>query len=258
MIGAFRKRRAAASREHDMTAIKRAMIMAAGLGTRMRPLTHDKPKPLVEVGGKTLIDHALDRLKAAGVDFAVVNLHYKAEQLREHLERRGDMEFVFSEEEDGLLGTGGGIVKALSHFENAPFFVCNSDSIWVEGYGTALERMKAMWEPERMDALLLMASMITAMGYEGKGDFMMDSWGHLKRVPAGRISPFAYPGVQIVHPRLFADAPAGNFSTNVLWDRAIEAERLYGVRMEGVWIHVGTPEAVAEAEAYLADLAPAA
>jgi MurNAc alpha-1-phosphate uridylyltransferase len=241
-----------------MATIERAMIMAAGLGTRMRPLSHDKPKPLIEVGGKALIDHALDRLVAAGVRFAVVNLHYKAEMVRAHLARRSDIEIVYSDESDGLLGTGGGVLKSLSYFQGEPFFVHNSDSLWVEGYGAALERMKALWDPERMDALLLMASMISAMGYEGTGDFLMDSAGLLKRVPQGRVSPFAYPGVQIVHPRLFAGAPSGTFSTNLLWDRAIEKGRLFGVRMDGVWIHVGTPQTLAEAEAYLADLAPAA
>lgn len=236
----------------------RAMIMAAGLGTRMRPLTNDRPKPLVIVGGKTLIDHAIDRLVAAGVTILVVNVHYKAEMIREHLAGRKDVEIHFSDESDGLLGTGGGVAKALAKFANEPFFIHNSDTIWVEGYGAALERMKSRWNPEQMDALLLMAPMVTAMGYEGTGDFMMDGEGLLSRVPPGRVSPFAYPGVQIVHPRLFENAPVGGFSTNILWDRAIEKERLFGVRLDGVWIHVGTPQAVAEADAFLADLAPAA
>jgi N-acetyl-alpha-D-muramate 1-phosphate uridylyltransferase len=236
----------------------RAMIMAAGLGTRMRPLTNEKPKPLVIVGGKALIDHAVDRLVAAGVEMVVVNLHYKADMIKEHLGARKDVEIRYSDESEGLLGTGGGVVKALANFDNRPFYILNSDSIWVEGYGTALGRMKSRWDPDRMDALLLMAPMTAAMGYEGAGDFMMDPAGHLTRVPVGRVSPFAYPGVQIVHPRLFDSAPTGTFSTNVLWDRAIEKERLFGVRLDGVWIHVGTPQAVVEAEEYLADLAPAA
>ncbi|MDE1937501.1 MAG: nucleotidyltransferase family protein [Alphaproteobacteria bacterium] len=241
-----------------MKAPTRAMIMAAGLGTRMRPLTNDRPKPLVVVGGKALIDHAIDRLVAAGVTIIVVNVHYKAEMVRDHLAGRRDVEIHFSDESDGLLGTGGGVAKALANFGSEPFFIHNSDTIWVEGYGTALERMKSRWNPDQMDALLLMAPMVTAMGYEGTGDFMMDGEGHLSRVPPGRVSPFAYPGVQIVHPRLFDAAPAGGFSTNVLWDRAIEKERLFGVRLDGVWIHVGTPQAVTEADAFLADLAPAA
>jgi MurNAc alpha-1-phosphate uridylyltransferase len=234
------------------------MIMAAGLGTRMRPLTNTVPKPLVTVGGRALIDHAIDRLAAAGVTKIVVNLHYKAEMIREHLAKRKDVEIIFSDESDGLLGTGGGVTRALQYFGNEPFFIHNSDTIWIEGYGAALERMKRRWDPDNMDGLLLMAAMINSIGYEGVGDFMMDANGHLSRVPAGRVSPFAFPGVQIVHPRLFANPPKGGFSTNVLWDRAIENGRLFGIRLEGLWIHVGTPQAVAEAEEFLADLAPAA
>ena len=241
-----------------MTTPTRAMIMAAGLGTRMRPLSADRPKPLVEVGGKALIDHAIDRLVAAGVTLVVVNLHYRAEMIKTHLAGRKDVEILYSDESEGMLGTGGGVAKALSNFGGEPFFIHNSDTIWVDGYGAELERMKARWDPERMDGLLLMAPMVTAMGYEGVGDFMMDSTGLLSRVPQGRVSPFAFPGVQIVHPRLFENPPSGGFSTNVLWDRAIEKERLFGVRLDGVWIHVGTPQAVDEAEEFLADLAPAA
>lgn len=241
-----------------MSSPTRAMIMAAGLGTRMRPLTETRPKPLVEVRGKALIDHAIDRLVAAGVTLVVVNLHYKAEMIKEHLSHRKDVEVRFSDETDGLLGTGGGIVKALSHFGDEPFFISNTDTIWVEGYGSALERMKARWDSDIMDALLMIVPLINSMGYEGVGDFLMDSVGHLTRVPPGRVSPFAYPGVQIVHPRLFGNPPSGSFSTNVMWDRAIENERLYGIRLEGMWIHVGTPQAVTEAEEFLADLAPAA
>jgi N-acetyl-alpha-D-muramate 1-phosphate uridylyltransferase len=237
---------------------QRAMIMAAGLGTRMRPLTNDRPKPLVEVCGKTLIDHAIERLKAVGVKTIVVNLHYKAEMLRDHLAGRRDVEILYSDETEGLLGTGGGIVKALPYFEDEPFFVHNSDTVWVEGYGAALERMKNRWNDAEMDALLLLAPLIGAVGYEGKGDFLMDGSGHLSRVPAGRVSPFAYPGVQIVHPRLFDNAPEGTFSVNILWNRAIEANRLFGLRLDGIWFHVGTPEALVQAEKQLKDLAPAA
>lgn len=241
-----------------MSAPTRAMIMAAGLGTRMRPLTNTMPKPLVQVGGKALIDHAIDRLVAAGVQTIIVNLHYKAELIRQHLAPRNDVEIVYSDETDGLLGTGGGVAKALQHFGGEPFFIHNSDTIWIEGYGAALERMKERWDPESMDALLLISALINSIGYEGIGDFMMDATGRLTRVPPGRVSPFAFPGVQIVHPRLFENAPKGGFSTNVLWDRSIEKERLYGVRLDGLWIHVGTPQAVAEADELLADLAPAA
>ena len=236
-----------------MTSPKAAMVMAAGLGTRMRPLTNDRPKPLVKVAGKTLIDHALDRLVAAGVSLAVVNVHYMAQRVKEHLAKRHDIEIRFSEEHDALLGTGGGVVKALPHFGNDAFFIMNSDTVWVEGVGHALNRMITRWNPDTMDALLLMASMVTSLGFEGPGDFNMDAEGHLSRVTERRLSPFAYPGVQIVHPRLFDAAPKGGFSTNRVWDVAIEKGRLYGIRLDGVWIHVGTPEAVKDAEDFLAD-----
>jgi MurNAc alpha-1-phosphate uridylyltransferase len=233
------------------------MVMAAGLGTRMRPLTNDRPKPLVEVRGKALIDHAVDRLVAAGVTMIVVNAHYKLDMLKAHLARRKDVEIRISEEHDELLGTGGGILKALPNFEGEPFFVHNSDSVWVEGLGHALDRMIERWDGDNMDALLLMASMVTSLGFEGTGDFQMDAEGRLARVPSQRLSPFAYPGVQIVHPRLFDAAPGPSFSMNRLWDVAIEKERLYGIRLDGVWIHVGTPEAVREADDFLSDLVPA-
>jgi MurNAc alpha-1-phosphate uridylyltransferase len=236
--------------------IERAMIMAAGLGTRMRPLTNDRPKPLVTVAGKALIDHDLDRLVAAGVKLAVVNLHYKADMLREHLRTRRDIEIAYSDETGGLLGTGGGVAQALPFFRGQPFFILNADSIWVEGVTPALPRMIQMWDGDAMDGLLLMASMVTAMGYEGRGDFVLDAEGHVDRPGENALTPFAYPGVQIVHPRLFDNAPQGAFSTNLLWNRAIAARRLYGTRLDGVWIHVGTPEARAEAEAYLAKLPP--
>ena len=234
-----------------------ALIMAAGLSTRMRPLTLDRPKPLVEVQGRALIDHAIDRLVQAGVTMIVVNVHYQAEKLKAHLAKRRDVEIRLSEENDVLLGTSGGIVKALPNFDGKPFFVHNSDSIWVEGIGHALERMQALWNPDEMDALLLLASMVTALGFEGTGDFNLDAEGRISRVSEQRMSPFAYPGVQIVHPKIFDDAPKGAFSMNLLWDRAIERARLFGVRLDGVWMHVGTAEAVKEAEAFLADLAPA-
>ncbi len=236
-----------------MSTPKRAMVMAAGLGTRMRPLTDDRPKPLVMVAGKTLIDHALDRLVAAGVTMAVVNVHYKAEMLKEHLAKRHDLDIIVSEEKDALLGTGGGVVKALPYFNGEPFFIINSDTVWVENVGSALGRMIARWNADEMDALLLLAAMVTALGFEGRGDFNMDGVGHLSRVAERRLSPFAYPGVQIVHPRLFDDAPAGGFSTNRMWDIAIEKGRLYGIRLDGVWFHVGTPDAVREAEHFLND-----
>jgi len=236
--------------------VSRAMIMGAGLGTRMRPLTDDRPKPMVTVMGKPLIDHALDRLVAAGVTLAVVNVHYRADMLRAHLAGRRDIEIRTSDETGELLGTGGGVVKAMPHFGGEPFFILNSDSVWVEGYVPALTQMQHLWEPERMDGLLLLAAMTAAMGYEGTGDFVMDAEGHIAR-PERNASPYAYPGVQIVHPRLFRDAPEGEFSTNRMWDRAIAQKRLYGTRLEGMWIHVGTPQARLDAERYLTALNPA-
>ncbi|HWC62521.1 MAG TPA: nucleotidyltransferase family protein [Rhizomicrobium sp.] len=239
-----------------MRKVTRAMIMAAGFGTRMRPLTDHIPKPLVTVRGKSLLDHTLDRLVAAGVTMVVINLHYRGAQVQDHLAKRRDIEIRYSLEEE-ILGTGGGVVKALPHFEGESFFVLNSDSVWVEGYVSPLTAMQRIWEPERMDGLLLLASMITAMGYEGRGDFLLDVNGRVSRVPELTSSPFAYTGVQIVHPRLFTAAPAGNFSTNRMWDLAIAKGRLFGIRLEGVWIHVGTPDAREDAERYLARLMPA-
>jgi MurNAc alpha-1-phosphate uridylyltransferase len=239
-----------------LSKVTRAMIMAAGFGTRMRPLTDDRPKPLVLVRGRTLLDHAIDRLVAAGVTMVVINLHYRARQVMDHLAKRRDIEIRYSLEEE-ILGTGGGVVKALPFFEGKSFFILNSDSVWVEGYVSPLLAMQHLWEPERMDGLLLLAAMTSAMGYEGRGDFLLDASGHIARVPERTSSPYAYPGVQIVHPRLFADAPEGVFSTNIMWDRAIAKGRLFGTRLEGVWIHVGTPEAREDAERFLAGLMPA-
>jgi MurNAc alpha-1-phosphate uridylyltransferase len=229
-----------------------AMIMGAGMGLRMRPLTDDRPKPLVTVGGKTLIDHSIDRLVAAGVTCIVVNLHYRGEMLRAHLAQRHDAEIIFSDETDKLLDTGGGVVKALPLLGHAPFFILNSDSIWVEGASAALPTMIEEWDEARMDGLLLLADMHTAMGYEGAGDFVLRTDGRIGRARdhAG-VPASAYPGVQIAHPRLFEDAPEGAFSTNLMWDRAIAKGRLFGTLLNGVWIHVGTPQAREEAEAYL-------
>ena len=234
-----------------------AMVLAAGLGTRMRPLTNRVPKPLVKVRGKALIDHVIDRLAKAGVERVVVNVHHHATLLKEHLATRRDVELCISDESDRVLGSGGGILKALPLFDGEPFFVHNADSIWVEGCGHALGRMIERWNPEEMDALLLAASLVNAIGYEGPGDFLMDADGRLSRVPEQRLSPFAYPGVQIIHPRLFEGCKDAAFSINPLWDEAIARGRLYGMRLEGVWMHVGTPDALTRTEEYLADILPA-
>ncbi len=234
--------------------VTRAMVMAAGLGTRMAPLTQDKPKPLIEVLGKPLIDHVIDRLVQGGVNFIVVNVHHKADMMRAHLAKRKDVEIQICDETDAILDTGGGMAKALPFFKGEPFFAQNADSFWVEGMGHAMTRMKSRWDPEKMDALMLVASCVTAIGYEGRGDFELAALGRLKRRAEMAMAPFVWTGFQIVHSRLFNSAPKGRFSINPLWDKAIERERLFGLRLDGVWIHVGTPEGREDAEAFLRDL----
>jgi MurNAc alpha-1-phosphate uridylyltransferase len=238
-----------------MTAITKAMILAAGLGTRMAPLTSTKPKPLIELRGKALIDYAIDRFVQDGVKLIVVNVHYLADQLVAHLKKRKDVEIRICDEREAILDTGGAIAKALPYFDGEPFFTHNSDSLWVEGMGKALKRMRERWNPQTMDALMLLAPTVSAIGFDGRGDFEMDSWGALKRRAEMTLAPFVWTGVQIVHPRLFDGAPKGKFSINPLWDKAIDKGRLFGLRLDGVWIHVGSPQALEEAEGYLRDLA---
>ncbi|MEE8438563.1 MAG: nucleotidyltransferase family protein [Micropepsaceae bacterium] len=237
-----------------MSSIDQAMILAAGLGTRMGPLTSDKPKPLVELHGRTLIDHVIDRLARGGVNFVVVNVHFKAEMMKAHLAARKDVSIQICDETDNILDTGGAIANALPLFRGAPFFTQNSDSLWVEGMGRAMTRMQERWDPEKMDALMLLAPCATSIGYDGPGDFEMDPGGRLRRRVEMKLAPFVWTGLQIVHPRLFDGAPSGRFSINPLWDKAIENERLFGIRLDGVWMHVGTPEAKSEAELFLTDL----
>jgi N-acetyl-alpha-D-muramate 1-phosphate uridylyltransferase len=233
--------------------IKRAMVLAAGFGSRLRPLTDKIPKPLVPVRGKPLIDHVLDRLLDAGVEEAIVNVHYRADQIEEHLKVRKAPRIVISDERAQLLDTGGGCARALSHFHGEPFFYINSDTLWREGTRNSLRDMRAAFDPSRMDALMLVAPIANSTGYEGLGDFAMDQEGRLSRREEKRVAPFVWAGVQIIQPRIFVDLPTGAFSTNVLWDRAIKAGRLYGVRLEGLWMHVGSPEGLAAAEAALAE-----
>lgn len=229
------------------------MIMAAGLGTRMRPLTNDRPKPLVEVGGRALIDHAIDRLVAAGVTFIVVNVHYHAAMLRDHLATRTDVTIVISDESEALRDSGGGIAKALHLFEGEPFFTHNSDSVWLEGASPALDSMIAQWDPGSMDLLMLVAPTVNARCYEGRGDFLMGEDGRLTRVPERGLAPFVWIGVQILHPRLFDGAPEGVFSINPLWDRAIQNGRLFGMRLDGIGMHIDRPGAVVDSERFLAE-----
>lgn len=228
-----------------------AMVLAAGLGKRMRPLTATTPKPLVRVGGKPLIDHALDRLAEAGVARAVVNVHYLPDAIEAHLKGREAPRVSFSDERDELLETGGGMVRAAPLLPD-PFFCVNSDNIWIDGPYNALRDLSDAWRPERMDALLLLVPHRGAFNFKGKGDFHMDATGRLTRRRSGRIAPFVFTGIQLVSKRLLRDAPAGPFSTNILWDRAIEEQRLCGLTFTGLWFEVGTPDAIAPTEAVLA------
>jgi MurNAc alpha-1-phosphate uridylyltransferase len=233
----------------NATAPKHAMVLAAGLGTRMRPFNGRIPKPLVAVGGKALIDYALDRLAEEGVERAVVNVHHLADQIERHLAHRQRPKIVISDERGELLGTGGGVVKALPELGDGPFFHVNSDTIWIDGVQPNLRRLAAGFDPVRMDALLLLATTAASIGYSGRGDFLMAPDGRLTRRGEREVAPFVYAGAAILTPAFFAGAPAGAFSMSPLFDRAVEAGRLCGLRLEGLWMHVGTPEAIKAAEA---------
>ncbi|MFU7529630.1 nucleotidyltransferase family protein [Qipengyuania sp. ASV99] len=224
-----------------------AMVMAAGMGKRMRPLTATTPKPMVRVAGKPLIDHALDRLAEAGVTRTVVNVHYLADALEAHVTGRVMPRVTISDERSELLETGGGLIKARALLPD-PFFCLNADNIWIDGPGNAFAELSARWDPARMDALLLVVSHARAANFDGPGDFHMDPLGQISRRHGGRIAPFIYTGIQLVSQRLLRDAPAGKFSTNILWNRAIEEGRLYGVPFTGLWFEVGTPQAIAPTE----------
>ena len=228
---------------------RHAMVLAAGFGERMKPLTDRIPKPLVQVGGKALIDHVLDRLGAVGVERVVVNVHYLADVLQRHLAGRRSV--IISDERDRLLETGGGVVKALPLLGPDPFFLVNSDTIWIEGVKPNLARLAEAFEANRMDALLLLAPAATSVGYSGRGDYAMTPDGRLERRGERQVVPFVYAGAAIFSPALFADAPDGPFSLTRLFARAEGAGRLHGLRLEGMWMHVGTPDAIAEAEAAL-------
>ena len=229
-----------------------AMVLSAGLGKRMRPLTASQPKPLVRVAGKALIDHALDRLAEAGVAKAVVNVHYLADSLEAHVKARKAPQVTVSDERELLLETGGGMKKALPLLPD-PFFAINSDNIWLDGPKNAFADLSSAWDAERMDALLLLVPHRGAHTFRGKGDFHMAADGKVSRRRSGRIAPFIYTGIQLVSHRLMRGAPEGPFSTNVLWNRAIEEGRLYGVAFTGQWFEVGNPQAIAPTEAALKD-----
>jgi MurNAc alpha-1-phosphate uridylyltransferase len=238
-----------------MENIDRAMVLAAGLGTRMRPLTDALPKPLVAVAGKALIDHVLDRLANAGVTNAVVNVHHMADAIERHLKERTRPKILISDERGELLDTGGGVVKALKLLGDRPFFHINSDTIWIEGVTPNLGRLVAMFDPAEMDAVVLLAATATSIGYDGRGDFAMGPDGRLRRRGEREVVPFVYAGAAILSPAMFADAPKGAFSLNRMFDRAIEAGRLFGLRLEGTWMHVGTPAAIKAAEAAILESA---
>ena len=222
-----------------------AMVMAAGLGKRMRPLTATRPKPLIEVGGKALLDHVLEKLKASGVRKIVVNVHYLAEALEAHLTSRAHgLEVVISDERDLLMETGGGLVKAAPLIDCDPFLALNSDNLWIDGPADTLKLLASQWDDSKMDALLLLVPQARALNHKGMGDFHMDRTGRLRRRERSHVAPFVFTGIQIASKRLLREAPEGPFSTNLLWDRAIEEGRCFGAVHQGLWFDVGTPQSI--------------
>ena len=226
----------------------KAMVLAAGLGQRMRPLTDRMPKPLVEVAGQPLLDHVLDKLAAAGIAEAVVNVHYLPDQIIDHVASRTRPRVIISDERDRVLGTGGGVVKALPKLGDRPFFLLNADTMWIDGVRSNLARLAETFDPARMDILLLMAPTASSIGYTGRGDYSMLPDGALRKRREHQVVPFVYAGAAIMSPSIFADAPKGEFSLTKKFDAANEQERLFGLRLDGVWMHVGTPDAVQAAE----------
>jgi MurNAc alpha-1-phosphate uridylyltransferase len=225
------------------------MVLSAGLGTRMVPANGGVvPKPLVRLGGKALIDHVLDRHVEAGIERAVVNVHHRADLIEAHLQGRRAPRIEISDERDKLLDTGGGVKRALPRLGAGPFLIHNSDSVWIEGVGSNLARLFEAWDGTRMDCLMLLALASQSLGYQGRGDFAFEAEGKIRRRVEQEIVPFAFTGVSLAHPRLFEGSPDGAFSLNLVWDRAIAAGRAHGLRMEGTWMHVGTPDALAQAE----------
>ena len=231
------------------------MVLAAGLGKRMRPLSAITPKPLIPVAGTAMIDRAMAALARADVKRCVVNVHYLADLVEVHAKQFPSMDVVISDERDALLETGGGVTRALPLLGDAPFYLLNSDSFWMEGVSNNLDVLADIWQDDAMDGLLLLSPTVSAVGYEGTGDFMMDAQGHLTRRNELEVSPYVYSGAAIFHPRLFEDAPEGKFSLNLLFDRAIDAGRLFGASMDGTWMHVGTPNSIGRAERAIAESA---
>jgi len=229
-----------------------AMIMAAGLGKRMRPLTATKPKPLIEVAGQALLDHVLDRLRSAGVEKVVVNVHYLADAVEAHLaSRKHGLEVVISDERKLLMETGGGLMQAADLIDADPFLAVNSDNFWVDGPADTLKLLASHWDDAKMDALLLLVPLARARNHRGMGDFHMDRNGRLRRREKSRVAPFVYTGIQMLSKRLLRDAPDGPFSTNLFWSRAIEEGRCFGAVHQGLWFDVGTPKSISLTEAAL-------
>lgn len=229
-----------------------AMIMAAGLGKRMRPLTATKPKPLIEVAGQSLLDHVLERLKAAGVRKVIVNVHYLADAVEAHLATRSHgLEIVISDERKLLMETGGGLVQAEPLIDSDPFLAINSDNLWIDGPADTLKLLASQWDEQRMNALLLLVPLARAENHKGMGDFHMGRDGRLRRRDKSRVAPFVFTGIQMISKRLLRDAPEGPFSTNILWTRAIEEGRCFGAVHQGLWFDVGTPKSISMTEATL-------
>ncbi len=231
--------------------IKTAMLLAAGLGTRMRPLTNNRPKPLIEVAGRSLIDYTLDNLVAAGVERAVINVHYLADMMEEHLIKRTDVEVIISDEREELLETGGGVVKALPHLGKDPVFVCNTDAFWAPDNGETLTCMAHEYDPARMDFLLLLARIENSLGYHGAGDFYLDEDNVLVRRGVRKTAPYVFAGVYVMRPQLVENLKVEPFSANVYWNTAHTYKRLFGEVMSPFWMHVGDPAARDDAEAHL-------
>ncbi|MBO1038263.1 nucleotidyltransferase family protein [Brucella pituitosa] len=239
-----------------MTRPDTAIMLAAGLGKRMRPITETMPKPLVKVSGKPLIDWGLDALAGAGVENTIVNVHYLADQLIDYLGSRSKPKITISDERDLLLDSAGGIVNVLPQLGGKPFYVLNADTFWVGDEAQSnISALAHVWDDTRMDILLMTARLDQATGFEGKGDFVADVEGRLRRLRDVAGDPVIYAGAAIIHPRIFAKAEPGVSSLNRYFDEAIAAGRLYGMPMTGHWLTVGTPEAIGEAEAALSALA---
>ena len=232
------------------TSPKTAMILAAGVGKRMRPHTYKIPKPLLTVSGRTLLDYGLDHLARVGIEKVIINIHHLANQILQHVKYRTDVNIIISDESDELLETGGGVAKALSHIGDAPFFVLNGDILWLDGPTAALGRLVKCWNEREMDGLLLLHSTVEAYGYSGVGDFLVDPSGILLKRPEQHVSPYVFTGVQLLHPRLFKNGHHSAFSLNYLYDRSIAEKRLIGIIHDGDWFHIGTEDGLNQAEVY--------